>query len=165
MTALIVDVANVMGSRPDGWWRDRAGAATRLLGRLGVLRGVPLTGPDGDSVTCTEVVGVVEGQARDVPVPDGVRVVRAPGSGDDALVECARELAVAGVPALVVTADRGLRDRLPDGVAVAGPGWLLRVLAIMPVVRDLSRRGGLAASRARPLRRRPAVGRAGLDRR
>ena len=128
MTALIVDVANVMGSRPDGWWRDRAGAATRLLGRLAALPGLSLTGPDGGSVTCTEVVGVVEGQARDVPAPDAVRVVRAPGSGDDALVECARELAAAGVPALVVTADRGLRDRLPDGVAVAGPGWLLRAL-------------------------------------
>jgi hypothetical protein len=27
---IVVDVANVMGSRPDGWWRDRAGAAIRL---------------------------------------------------------------------------------------------------------------------------------------
>jgi hypothetical protein len=125
VTALIVDVANVMGSRPDGWWRDRTGAATRLLGRLAALPGVALTGPDGGSVTCTEVVGVVEGQARDVPAPDGVRVVRAPGSGDDALVECVEGLVVGNTPALVVTADRGLRDRLPDGVAVAGPGWLL----------------------------------------
>jgi hypothetical protein len=125
VTALIVDVANVMGSRPDGWWRDRAGAATRLLGRLAALPGVALTGPDGGSVTCTEVVGVVEGQARDVPAPDGVRVVRAPGSGDDALVECVEGLVAGNTPALVVTADRGLRDRLPDGVAVAGPGWLL----------------------------------------
>jgi hypothetical protein len=125
VTALIVDVANVMGSRPDGWWRDRTGAATRLLGRLAALPGVALTGPDGGSVTCTEVVGVVEGQARDVPAPDGVRVVRAPGSGDDALVECVEGLVAGNTPALVVTADRGLRDRLPDGVAVAGPGWLL----------------------------------------
>jgi hypothetical protein len=125
VTALIVDVANVMGSRPDGWWRDRTGAATRLLGRLAALPGLALTGPDGGSVTCTEVVGVVEGQARDVPAPDGVRVVRAPGSGDDALVECVEGLVVGNTPALVVTADRGLRDRLPDGVAVAGPGWLL----------------------------------------
>ena len=125
MTALIVDVANVMGSRPDGWWRDRTGAATRLLGRLAALPGVALTGPDGGSVTCTEVVGVVEGQARDVPAPDGVRVVRAPGSGDDALVDCVEGLVAGNTPALVVTADRGLRDRLPDGVAVAGPGWLL----------------------------------------
>jgi 8-oxo-dGTP diphosphatase len=27
---IVVDVANVMGSRPDGWWRDRPGAAVRL---------------------------------------------------------------------------------------------------------------------------------------
>jgi 8-oxo-dGTP diphosphatase len=32
-----VDVANVMGSRPDGWWRDRAGAAVRLYSELATL--------------------------------------------------------------------------------------------------------------------------------
>jgi hypothetical protein len=49
---VIVDVANVMGSRADGWWRDRAGAAVRLHGELTALaaRGVPalpvpLSGP------------------------------------------------------------------------------------------------------------------------
>ena len=130
MTALIVDVANVVGSRPDGWWRDRAGAATRLLGRLAALPGVPLSGPDGP-VRCDEVVAVVEGRARDVPAPDGVRVVRAAGSGDDALVGQAAELAARGVPLLVVTADRGLRDRLPAGAAVAGPGWLLAQLDLL----------------------------------
>jgi 8-oxo-dGTP diphosphatase len=31
---IVVDVANVMGSRPDGWWRDRAGAAVRLHAEL-----------------------------------------------------------------------------------------------------------------------------------
>jgi 8-oxo-dGTP diphosphatase len=30
LETIVVDVANVMGSRPDGWWRDRAGAAVRL---------------------------------------------------------------------------------------------------------------------------------------
>jgi 8-oxo-dGTP diphosphatase len=33
----VVDVANVMGSRPDGWWRDRAGAAVRLYTELAAL--------------------------------------------------------------------------------------------------------------------------------
>jgi 8-oxo-dGTP diphosphatase len=33
----VVDVANVMGSRPDGWWRDRAGAAVRLYSELAAL--------------------------------------------------------------------------------------------------------------------------------
>jgi hypothetical protein len=127
VTVLVVDVANVVGSRPDGWWRDRAGAATRMLDRLAAVPGAGPATPDGHG-TCTEVVAVVEGRARDVPGPDGVRVVRAPSSGDDALVETAAELAREGADLLVVTADRGLRARLPDGAAIAGPGWLLEQL-------------------------------------
>ena len=34
MAEWIVDGNNVMGSRPDGWWRDRRGAQRRLVGRL-----------------------------------------------------------------------------------------------------------------------------------
>ena len=34
---IIVDGANVVGSRPDGWWRDRAGAAVRLHDNLAGL--------------------------------------------------------------------------------------------------------------------------------
>jgi hypothetical protein len=123
VTVLIVDAANVVGSRPDGWWRDRAGATERLLGRLSALTGSTLEGPDGP-LTLSVVAAVVEGRARDVPAPDGVRVVRATGSGDDALVEYVTQLTGEGVGLLVVTADRGLRARLP-GVAVTGPGWLL----------------------------------------
>jgi hypothetical protein len=124
MTVLLVDAANVVGSRPDGWWRDRVGAAERLLRRLARLVGEDVEGPDGGRLEIEEVVAVVEGQARDVAGPDRVRLVRAPGSGDDALVDCAVRLAGQGRRVLVVTADRGLRDRLPAGVGVAGPGWL-----------------------------------------
>ncbi|TFV62140.1 UNVERIFIED_ORG: hypothetical protein E4P37_17755 [Bacillus sp. AZ43] len=127
MTVLLVDAANVVGSRPDGWWRDRAGAAARLLTRLAALPGRSLPAPDGGRMTCTGVVAVVEGEAREAPAPDGVLVERAAGSGDDALAACAARLA-GDRELLVVTADRGLRARLPDGAAVAGPGWLLRVL-------------------------------------
>ena len=31
---VFVDGNNVMGSRPDGWWRDRAGAARRLVAEI-----------------------------------------------------------------------------------------------------------------------------------
>jgi hypothetical protein len=131
MTVLVVDAANVVGSRPDGWWRDRAGAATRLLDRLAGLPGRRLPGPDGDPVDVRSVVAVVEGAARGVGDPtdaDLLDVVRAAGSGDDALVAVVERLAAAGEEVLAVTADRGLRARLPAGTAVAGPGWLLGVL-------------------------------------
>jgi len=128
VTVLLVDAANVVGSRPDGWWRDRAGAASRLLDRLAGLPGRSLPGPEGTDVVCDEVVAVVEGQARDVPAPGGVRVERAAGSGDDALAAYAARLAEEGTPTVVVTADRGLRARLPAAAVVAGPGWLLERL-------------------------------------
>jgi hypothetical protein len=125
VTVLLVDVANTVGSRPDGWWRDRAGATARLLERLARLPGRELAGPDGAPVPVTGVVAVLEGQARDVEAPPGVRVVRAPGSGDDALAAIAAELAVGEEDVLVVTADRGLRARLPGTARITGPGWLL----------------------------------------
>jgi hypothetical protein len=125
---LVVDAANVVGSRPDGWWRDRAGATARLLARLAALPGHPVPGPGGDPVVCEAVVAVVEGAARDVPAPDGVRLVRAPGSGDDALADEAARLVDEGSAVLVVTADRGLRARLPSDATVVGPGPLLAVL-------------------------------------
>ncbi len=113
MSLLLVDVANVVGSRPDGWWRDRAGATARLLARLATLA-------DRER---TEVVAVVEGQARAAASPDGVTVVRADGSGDDTLAALAADRTAEDL--LVVTPDRGLRARLPVGTAVTGPGWLL----------------------------------------
>ena len=128
MTIVLVDAANVVGARPDGWWRDRAGATSRMLVRLASLPGRRLTVPGRDPVPCSDVVAVVEGQARDVPAPDGVRVARAAGSGDDEVVAEAERLVAAGDDVLVVTADRGLRARLPAGVAVTGPGSLLAAL-------------------------------------
>jgi len=169
----VVDVANVMGSRPDGWWRDRAGAARRLRDQLAVLAagGVPAL-PEAMRAPPLErwfpdFVLVVEGAARVIAAahaagsrgsgragpghsaerghpagpghpagrghpagptgpPGGagrVRVVAAPGSGDDTIAELARDLPGRR---LVVTADRQLRDRCTAaGASVTGPGWLL----------------------------------------
>ncbi|MBQ1048310.1 hypothetical protein KBX50_07510 [Micromonospora sp. C51] len=117
---LIVDAANVVGSRPNGWWRDRAGATARLRDTLVPLgeRGLPPELPPP-----VEVVLVVEGAARDVPGVEGVRVVSAAGSGDDAVVDL-----VAGAGQrrrVVVTADRELRQRVTAyGAEVRGPRWL-----------------------------------------
>jgi hypothetical protein len=119
---LIVDGANVVGSRPDGWWRDRAGAAARLrdalvpLAEAGVPPGLPPP---------VEVVLVLEGAARDVPAVPGVTVVAARGSGDDAMVDLVA--AAPGRRRVVVTADRELRSRVGAlGAEVYGPRWLPR---------------------------------------
>lgn len=109
---LIVDGANVVGSRPDGWWRDRAGAARRLRDSLAASL---------EALDAREVVLVVEGAARGVESTDGVRVVSAKGSGDDAIVGLVREEGQ-GRQVVVVTADRGLRERVTSlGASVKGP--------------------------------------------
>jgi hypothetical protein len=112
VSLLIVDAANVVGSVPDGWWRDRRGAAVRLRDGL-VGYGA------GDA---TEVVLVVEGAARGVESVEGVRVESASGSGDDRIVELAAEAGAAGLECVVVTADRELRRRVEaHGARCAGP--------------------------------------------
>ncbi|MFJ4244363.1 NTP pyrophosphohydrolase [Streptomyces iakyrus] len=110
---VVVDAANVVGSVPDGWWRDRRGAAEQLRDRL-ASEGVPaVSGP-------VEIVLVVEGAARGVESVPGVRVSSAPGSGDDHIVEVVASAGDRSV--LVVTADRELRRRVGElGAEVAGP--------------------------------------------
>jgi hypothetical protein len=116
---VVVDAANVVGSRPDGWWRDRPGAARRLLTRLAPLR------DQGDLLV------VLEGVARRAAEPggqDGVLVVHAPGSGDDEIVRVVAEAAAADPERsiVVVTADRELRERVHElGAETVGPRWLL----------------------------------------
>lgn len=110
---VIVDGANVVGSVPDGWWRDRRGAAERLRDRL-AADGLPGR-PDP-----VEIVLVVEGAARGVESVPGVRVDSAPGSGDDRMVELVA--GAGGRACLVVTADRELRRRVTElGAEVTGP--------------------------------------------
>jgi hypothetical protein len=121
---VVVDVANVMGSRPDGWWKDRAAAATRLLAGMPALVGRTADGPDGDRLRITRVVAVVEGVANAAAAPDGVTVVRAPNDGDNAIAAAAEQLLEVADDVLVVTADRGLRARLAHEVRIAGPNWL-----------------------------------------
>ncbi|MBF6078058.1 hypothetical protein ACWEPH_09625 [Nocardia beijingensis] len=121
---IVVDAANVVGSRPDGWWRDRSGAARRLLERM--------TGLAERLAERTEVVVVLEGAAKAAadaaPDTGGPRVVRADGSGDDAIVGvvAAARAQDGDRPITVVTADRGLRERVAAfGAETVGPRWLL----------------------------------------
>ncbi|MEX2289994.1 MAG: hypothetical protein WD794_06670 [Mycobacteriales bacterium] len=118
---LLVDAANVVGSRPDGWWHDRAGAAGRLVEQLrSAVREERLDPP---------VLVVLEGAARPgcpEGTAGGVHVVHAAGSGDDTLHELARS----SEPVTLVSADRELGQRVRAcGADVVGPGWLLDRLA------------------------------------
>ena len=128
--AIVVDVANVMGAVPDGWWKDRAGAAARLLARLSTLseRGMDAAAL-GLSATFwfPSLVAVLEGQARSAAsVVAGVEVREAAGEGDDEIVAVARELFATHDPVVVVTSDRGLAERVEAlGASVRGARWLL----------------------------------------
>jgi 8-oxo-dGTP diphosphatase len=130
---VVVDVANVMGARADGWWRDRAGAALRLGREVDALarRGDEAVSEAGEWVL------VLEGQAREAAAllladqgePPMVRLVSAPGSGDDAIVGVVAEVVARDETCLVVTADRELRQRCEAlNASVVGPKWLLRRL-------------------------------------
>jgi 8-oxo-dGTP diphosphatase len=127
---IVVDVANVMGSRPDGWWRDRPGAAVRLHAELAALaaRGRPVLPDDTEPEA---FVMVLEGATRAATTRikaagASVRIVQADGSGDDAIVALVRELSGRRV---VVTADRELRRRCEAaGAEVFGPSWLIGLL-------------------------------------
>ncbi|HEY6495098.1 MAG TPA: hypothetical protein VIZ43_17615 [Trebonia sp.] len=135
MPVAVVDVANVMGARADGWWRDRAGAALRLGREVMALSARPA----GQSAASAWVL-VLEGRAREAAAPLAeeaagvtagvpVRVVSAPGSGDDAIVDVVAEIVAGDEGCLVVTADRELRRRCEQlNASVTGPGWLLGLL-------------------------------------
>lgn len=127
--AVVVDAANVVGSVPDGWWRDRAGAASRLLERVAGLaaRGVAAAQLGlGEDTWYPEWSVVVEGAARAVDETAGLEIVRAEASGDDAIVAEAARLRSLGRQVTVVTSDRGLSSRIAeDGGSVRGARWLL----------------------------------------
>jgi hypothetical protein len=152
---IVVDAANVVGSRPDGWWRDRAGAARRLLRKLAILQhNLPDT---------ADVVVILEGAAKSATsgpeAPNSadlgsLRVVLAKASGDDTIVDVTTQATAdtpppastdtgpqasadtepqatagsslqSGADVIVVTADRGLRQRVEAvGARTVGPRWL-----------------------------------------
>lgn len=120
-TVLVVDGANVVGARPDGWWKDRPGAARRLHEQLLVA-----------DVGYEVVVLVLEGQAKG-GVRAGrdahVRTVHAARDGDATIVAEARTAAERGDRVAVVTADRALDARVHGvGATTLSPTWLLSQL-------------------------------------
>src|SRR5665213_2567990 len=115
---LLIDAANVVASRPTGWWRDRPGAARAFVERVRAAA-------EADRFA-EPVVVVLEGAARsgmEEGAVDGVTVLHAPRSGDDMLIAVAAD---AASQVTLVSADRALRQRAEAvGATVTSPGWLI----------------------------------------
>jgi hypothetical protein len=114
---LIIDGMNVIGSRPDGWWRDRRGAMRRLVGELESL---------DEAVTV-----VLDGKPFDIRSGSvDVRFAsrRGPNAADD---DIALLVAEDSEPAslTVVTSDAELERRVREhGAGVEGAGAFRRRL-------------------------------------
>jgi predicted RNA-binding protein with PIN domain len=116
MPQFVVDGMNVIGSRPDGWWRDRRGAMRRLVGDL--ERYAERSGDD--------LMVVFDGAPFDVDSPRvDVRFAsrRGPNAADDDIAE----LAAPGMT--VATSDADLERRVRErGAEVIGAGAFRRRL-------------------------------------
>ncbi len=112
----LVDGNNVMGSRPDGWWRDRSAAKARLADQVanwasGAQRTVVLVfdgAPDArvHSMSGPELTVRFAGTGRANAADDDIVALANPGD-------------------IVVTADRVPADMVPAGVEVVGPSRFL----------------------------------------
>ncbi len=123
MSRWIVDGMNVIGSRPDGWWRDRDGAVVDLTRRLGAW-----AAGSGDEVTAVfdgaPPAGLEDGAGGDISVVFTGRSA----SADDEIV---RRVAADADPASlrVVTSDAELAGRVrAAGASVDGAGQFRRCL-------------------------------------
>jgi predicted RNA-binding protein with PIN domain len=124
---LIVDGMNVIGSRPDGWWRDRARARRRLVDDLAAA---------GATLGAEQVTVVFDGRPTSpetvafeaLGTPEVRFAPGGPNAADDAIAEL-----VAGSPApgtiVVVTSDAGLAARVREsGATVEGASGFRRRL-------------------------------------
>jgi predicted RNA-binding protein with PIN domain len=117
----IVDGMNVVGSRPDGWWRDRRAAMRRLTEQLAAF-----AKETGEPVTV-----VFDGRSFDLSAP-GVEVEfasrRGPNAADDDIAARV-EADIDPGSIRVVTSDRALADRVrAAGAEVVGSGPFRRRL-------------------------------------
>jgi predicted RNA-binding protein with PIN domain len=118
---IIVDGMNVIGSRPDGWWRDRPGARRSLVASLHDLVS------SGNEVTV-----VFDGKGKPEEIEEasslGVEVVFAPGgpnAADHRIIELLEDATTRVPPSrlLVVTSDDALAGAVHAlGVTTEGAG-------------------------------------------
>jgi len=121
-TRWLVDGMNVIGSRPDGWWRDRPAAMRRLAAQL-----AGLAAESGEEVSV-----VFDGRPPSVPLEAaGVGVEFAPGGPGAADDRIAERVAADPDPSSlrVVTSDGELAERVSAaGAEVVGAGSFRRRL-------------------------------------
>jgi len=138
----IIDGNNVFGSRPDGWWNDRDGAAGRFAQQVA----------EWCRTHADEVTIVFDGPVSTTTserAGGNLEIVEAPRRGRDAaddhivdLVGLCHDVRVEGGDdrqdhICVVTSDRGLRRRLPASVEVAGAGRFLSTIESHPSPGDV----------------------------
>ena len=117
-----IDAMNVIGSRPDGWWRDRDGAMRNLVSQVSAWAG-------------DELVTVVLDAGPDDLLGTGgtVTVVRASRRGRNAADDEIVRLVEAEPDAVVVTSDADLAARVRAlGARVEGAGTFRRWLESGP---------------------------------
>ncbi|HEX2415982.1 MAG TPA: NYN domain-containing protein [Thermoleophilaceae bacterium] len=122
MTRWLVDGMNVIGSRPDGWWRDRPGAMRSLADELGEL-----ARSSGESVTV-----VFDGRPFELEPAGGVTIEFARRRGRDAADDDIVQLVEGDEDPgslTVVTSDGALSERVARaGARVLGAGEFRRRL-------------------------------------
>ena len=121
---VLVDGNNVMGSRPDGWWRDQRRAMQRLVDEVAAHA----ARAEGEWTI------VFDGRPRNLTTPPGspLSIVYSERRGVNAADDRIVELAADSTPlreVLVYTSDRHLRARVTMfGASVQGAGTLRRML-------------------------------------
>jgi predicted RNA-binding protein with PIN domain len=115
----LVDAMNVIGTRPDGWWKDRHAAIVRLVEHL--ERWVAATDAD--------VTVVLEGPPSPPISSESIEIAHAsrpePNAADDEIVRRLREYPDPQ-QVRVVTSDRALAERARSLGAVVEPAASFR---------------------------------------